>query len=142
MPPTDQSIEGLLVRQPPGEIDEPTILRPLGVSRDPGQGVPFVLREAGDGQPPVLPNAGIDALGRRRLVRGSGAVRAVRVGLESVQAIRSLKPRLVQVLKEYAAGTPHTRLECRCSPYYQHTALYPCIDLMERRLGVGRCSQP
>ena len=69
-------------------------------------------------------------------------MRAVRVGLESVQAIRSLKPRLVQVLKEYAAGTPHTGLECRCSPYYQHTALYPCIDLMERLLGVGRCSQP
>jgi len=81
-------------------------------------------------------------MGCRRLVRGLGAVRPVRVGLESVQAIRSLKPRLVQVLKEYAAGTPHTRLECRCSPYYQHTALYPCIDLMERRLGVGRCSQP
>jgi hypothetical protein len=101
-PPTDQSIESLLVLQPPGEIDEPLIFRPLGVSCDPGQGAPFVLREAGDGQPPILPDAGIDTVGRRRLVRGSGAVRAVRVGLESVQAIRSLKPRLVQVLKEYA----------------------------------------
>jgi hypothetical protein len=50
---------------------------------------------------------------RRRLVRGSGAVR---VGLESEQAIRALKPRLVQVLKDCAAGTPHTRLECRCFP--------------------------
>ena len=74
---------------------------------------------------------------RRRLGRGSGAVRAVRVGLGSVQTIRTLKPRLVQVLKGYAAGTPHTRLECRGSPYYQHTALYPCIDVMERRLSVG-----
>jgi hypothetical protein len=57
-------------------------------------------------------------MGHRRLGRGSGAVRAVRVGLESVQAIRTLKPRLVQVLKEYAAGIPHTRLECRGFRYY------------------------
>jgi hypothetical protein len=88
------------VRQPPGEIAKPLIFHPLGVFRHPGQGAPFGLREAGDGEPVILPGAGIDTVGRCRLVRGSGAVRAVRVGLESVQAIRSLKPRLVQVLKE------------------------------------------
>jgi predicted ATPase len=35
------------------------------------------------------------------------------------------KSRLVQELKDYVAPTPHTRLECRGSPYYQNTALYP-----------------
>ena len=44
------------------------------------------------------------------------------------------KSRLVQVLKEYVAGEAHTRWECRCSPYYQHTALYPIIDLLQRAL--------
>jgi len=44
------------------------------------------------------------------------------------------KARLVQVLKEQVAGEAHTRWECRCSPYYQHTALYPIIDLLQRAL--------
>jgi predicted ATPase/class 3 adenylate cyclase len=44
------------------------------------------------------------------------------------------KSRLVQVLKEYVAGEAHTRWECRCLPYYQHTALYPLIDLLQRAL--------
>jgi predicted ATPase len=44
------------------------------------------------------------------------------------------KSRLVQVLKEYVAHAPHTRLECRSSPYYQHTALYPISDLLQRTL--------
>jgi len=44
------------------------------------------------------------------------------------------KSRLVQVLKEHVAGEAHTRWECRCSPYYQHTALYSFIDLLQRAL--------
>jgi|RhiMetdeSRZDD1v2_1073273.scaffolds.fasta_scaffold75224_1 class 3 adenylate cyclase/predicted ATPase len=44
------------------------------------------------------------------------------------------KSRLVQVLKEHVAEEVHTRWECRCSPYYQHTALYPIIDLLQRAL--------
>jgi predicted ATPase len=44
------------------------------------------------------------------------------------------KSRLVQMLKDYIANEPHTLLECRCSPYYQNTALYPVIDLLERVL--------
>ncbi|HEX5814749.1 MAG TPA: AAA family ATPase [Methylomirabilota bacterium] len=48
------------------------------------------------------------------------------------------KSRLVEVLKGSVAGESHTRLECRCSPYYQHTALYPVIDLMQRTLGWRR----
>jgi predicted ATPase/class 3 adenylate cyclase len=48
------------------------------------------------------------------------------------------KSRLVQVVKDHAADTPHTRLECRCSPYYQNTALYPLIDVVERVLHFQR----
>ena len=43
------------------------------------------------------------------------------------------KSRLVQVLQEQAASEPQAWLTpCQCSPYYQNTALYPMIDLLER----------
>jgi predicted ATPase len=43
------------------------------------------------------------------------------------------KSRLVQVLKEQAAAEPQAWLTlCQCSPYYQNTALYPWIELLER----------
>src|SRR5262249_59305025 len=44
------------------------------------------------------------------------------------------KSRLVQVLKDQVAGESHTRLECRSLPHYQHSALYPIIDLLQRLL--------
>jgi class 3 adenylate cyclase len=41
--------------------------------------------------------------------------------------------RLVQVLTEQVATEPQAWLTpCQCSPYYQNTALYPMIDLLER----------
>src|SRR5262249_47789260 len=42
------------------------------------------------------------------------------------------KSRLVQVLIEHVADAGHVWLECQGSPYYQHTALYPLIELLER----------
>jgi predicted ATPase len=43
------------------------------------------------------------------------------------------KSRLVQVLKEHVAAEPQAWLTpCQCSPYYQNTALYPMIELLER----------
>ena len=43
------------------------------------------------------------------------------------------KSRLVQVLQEHVATEPQAWLTpCQCSPYYQHSALYPLIDLLER----------
>jgi predicted ATPase/class 3 adenylate cyclase len=43
------------------------------------------------------------------------------------------KSRLVQVLKEHVATEPRAWLTpCQCSPYYQNTALYPMIELLER----------
>jgi class 3 adenylate cyclase len=44
------------------------------------------------------------------------------------------KSRLVQVLKDHVTAEPHTRWECRSSPYYQNTAFYPLIDLLQRAL--------
>ncbi len=48
------------------------------------------------------------------------------------------KSRMVQVLKERALGPASTTFECRCSSYYQHSALRPLIDLLERMLEVSR----
>src|SRR5919204_363487 len=43
------------------------------------------------------------------------------------------KSRLVQVLTDKVAAEPQAWLTpCQCSPYHQHTALYPWIDLLER----------
>src|SRR3989441_7274968 len=43
------------------------------------------------------------------------------------------KSRLVQVLQEQVAAEPQAWLTpCQCSPYHQHTALYPMIALLER----------
>src|SRR5207245_5438049 len=43
------------------------------------------------------------------------------------------KSRLVQVLTEHVAAEPQAWLTpCQCSPYYQNTALYPLINLLER----------
>ena len=44
------------------------------------------------------------------------------------------KSRLVQMLKEHVADEPHTRWECRSSPYFDNTALFPLVDLFQRLL--------
>jgi predicted ATPase/class 3 adenylate cyclase len=44
------------------------------------------------------------------------------------------KSRLVRSLREGLEDVAHTRLECRCDPYHQHTVLYPVIDLLHRSL--------
>jgi TOMM system kinase/cyclase fusion protein len=52
------------------------------------------------------------------------------------------KSRLIRELKETIATEAHTRWECRCSPYYRDSALYPIIDLVQRTLGFGREESP
>ncbi|KAA0108868.1 AAA family ATPase [Mycolicibacterium sp. P1-5] len=42
------------------------------------------------------------------------------------------KSRLVRELTEHAAARSGWFVGCQCSPYHQHTALYPMIDLIER----------
>ncbi len=52
------------------------------------------------------------------------------------------KSRLVRVVKERVGTEPHIRWESRCSPYYQHSALYPIIDLFERVFHFQRSDSP
>jgi predicted ATPase len=52
------------------------------------------------------------------------------------------KSRLVQVLRDFVAQEPHTRVEYRCSPYHQHSALSPVIAHLERALGWDRNATP
>lgn len=52
------------------------------------------------------------------------------------------KSRLVKVLKEGLAEGSYIRLECRCSPYYQNSALYPVSDLLERTLQFQKEDSP
>ena len=44
------------------------------------------------------------------------------------------KSRLVQVLHEHIATEPHARLEWRCSPYAQQSALHPVMEHLHRLL--------
>ncbi len=46
------------------------------------------------------------------------------------------KSRLVQRLKDGLSDRPYQLVECRCSPYYQHTAFYPVVDMLQRLLGI------
>ncbi|MBI3301025.1 MAG: AAA family ATPase, partial [Deltaproteobacteria bacterium] len=52
------------------------------------------------------------------------------------------KSRLVQELKERVAREGYTRIELRCSPYYQNSALYPVIDFLQRALQFQRNDTP
>jgi class 3 adenylate cyclase/tetratricopeptide (TPR) repeat protein len=52
------------------------------------------------------------------------------------------KSRLVEVLKAHAAAVPHTRLECHGSPYHQHSALHPIVEMLPRALALARDDPP
>jgi class 3 adenylate cyclase/predicted ATPase len=48
------------------------------------------------------------------------------------------KSRLIQALKEQIMAEGATRIECRCSPYHQNSALYPIIEHLQRFLQFHR----
>jgi tetratricopeptide (TPR) repeat protein len=52
------------------------------------------------------------------------------------------KSRLVQGLKERVGREAYTRIECRCSPYYQHSAFYPVIEYLQGLLQLRREDSP
>jgi class 3 adenylate cyclase/predicted ATPase len=52
------------------------------------------------------------------------------------------KSRLLQELKDTVGRDDVTRIEFRCSPYYQHTAFYPVIDHLQRLLRFTREDSP
>src|SRR5262249_16427434 len=90
------------------------------------------------GTPPVGRDADVPRLrgGARQGAGGRGPVGVVS-GEPGIG-----KSGLVQVVKECVEGEPHVRWECRCSPYAQHSALYPVIDLMQRALHLQRDDAP
>ena len=47
------------------------------------------------------------------------------------------KSRLLHALKEHTAGEAHARWEYRCSPYHQHSALYPVVGAVQRALRLA-----
>src|SRR5262249_6113102 len=52
------------------------------------------------------------------------------------------KSRLVQELKEQLKHETVTRIEFRCSPYHQNSALYPIIEHLQRLLQFAREDAP
>src|SRR5207253_3455088 len=52
------------------------------------------------------------------------------------------KSRLVQVVKDEIIGTTTLRIEYRCSPSHQHSALYPVITHLERVLAWRQDETP
>lgn len=52
------------------------------------------------------------------------------------------KSRLVAALKDYVSDDPHIRWECRSSPYFTNSALYPVIDLMQQTLRWQQDERP
>src|SRR5213594_3140522 len=52
------------------------------------------------------------------------------------------KSRLVQVVKDELIDAAALRIEYRCSPYHQHSALYPIIVHLERVLAFRRDDAP
>ncbi len=40
----------------------------------------------------------------------------------------------MQVLRDHSRNEPHLSILCRCSPFYQNSALYPIIDRMQQVL--------
>jgi len=52
------------------------------------------------------------------------------------------KSRLLQVVKDEIIGATALRIEYRCSPYHQHSALYPIITHLERALTLRQDDTP
>src|SRR5262249_15309705 len=48
------------------------------------------------------------------------------------------KSRLVQALRERTTGEPLWELDCHCSAYYQNSAMYPVVALLQRILRFSR----
>jgi len=130
---TYRLVQGFFECEPLGEQDLRGVSQPIAVYR--------VLRESGV-------QSRLDVASTRGLTPLVGREQEVGLLLERWEQAKDGqgqvillsgeagigKSRLVQVLKDHLANAPHTRWECRSSPYYQNTALYPITDLLQRAL--------
>jgi class 3 adenylate cyclase/predicted ATPase len=139
--PGTVAVSGDTLRLISGRFD----CQPLGVPTLKGLSRPVpvyrVLRESGArsrleasatrGLTPLVgrqPELGVLAEHWRRARAGTGQA-VVLVGEPGIG-----KSRLVHELTERLAAEPHARVEWRCSPYHQASALHPVIDQLQRRL--------
>jgi hypothetical protein len=65
-----------------------------------------------------------DGLGQMVVLSGEAGIGKSRLVL-ALKEGRQRRPLPTQSQKEQVADEPHTRWECRCSPYFQDSALYP-----------------
>jgi predicted ATPase/class 3 adenylate cyclase len=108
-----------------------------------------ILGESGaQGRLDIVPTKGLTPLvGRDHEVAGLlDRWTQVREGLGQVILLSGDagigKSRLLQVMKEHVAHDTQTILECRSSPYYQHTAFYPITELWARTWHLIRDDTP
>src|SRR5688572_263645 len=52
------------------------------------------------------------------------------------------KSRLIERFKERLPPASHQLLECRCSPYHQHSPLFPLVDMLSRQFGLDVAASP
>jgi len=131
-PSTLQLLSGFFVCQPCGTLPLKGQAQPLAVYRVLYESMARSRLEAA-GSTSLTPLVGREqevALLRERWAQ-------VKDGLGQVVLLSGEagigKSRLVQVLKAQVATESQAWLTpCQCSPYHQHTALYPLIDLLER----------
>ena len=99
----------LQARAPQQRLD---VMRPQGLT-------PFVGREHEVGLLHEAWTQATEGLGQAVVLRGEAGIG---------------KSRLMQVFTAHLAETVHTRIECHCSPYFQHTAFYPLVTALQQLL--------
>jgi TOMM system kinase/cyclase fusion protein len=138
---TQRLVAGLFECQNLGSQTLKGISTPMAVYRVVGEGAAQSRFEVaiGRGLTPLVGREEELALLRRRWEQtkeGAGQV----VLLSGEPGIG--KSRLVQTLKEQVIAEGASRIEFRCSPYHQNSALYPIIDHLQKLLQFTRDDSP
>ena len=130
---THRLVQGFFDTAPLGEYELRGVVHPIAVYRVLGEtGVqsrldvtstrgltPLVGREQEVGLLLERWQQGKEGQGQVALLSGEGGIG---------------KSRLIQVLKDHVSDERHTRIECRSSPYFTNSALYPITDFLQRML--------
>jgi predicted ATPase/class 3 adenylate cyclase len=136
-PATHRLITGLFECQDLGPQSLKGISTPLSVYRVVGESAAQSRFEVavGTGLTPLVGREEeLEVLQRRWAQAKAGTGQVVMLSGEAGIG----KSRLVQALKEQVSAEGATRIEFRCSPYHQNSALYPIIDHLQRLLQFQR----